>query len=79
MDHKADGEGDNDGIYTSELAESFAIMIKAANPSIDISMIDKKTMNVLAKKYTRFWRSLPKVCSSNFSQQVFVNGFNFSP
>lgn len=62
-DEEEDGEDDEDEIDTTELAESFARVIEAINPSIDTSGMDEK-MNVLAERFAEFHRSLPKVCTA---------------
>ncbi|XP_062565122.1 endothelin-converting enzyme 1-like isoform X2 [Armigeres subalbatus] len=58
-----DDADDEDGIDISDLAESFAKIIAAINPSIDTSEMDDK-MNILAEQFTEFHRSLPKPLDS---------------
>ncbi|XP_029721735.2 endothelin-converting enzyme 1 [Aedes albopictus] len=62
-EEEKDGEDDEDEIDTTELAESFARVIEAINPSIDTSGMDEK-MNVLAERFAEFHRSLPKPLNS---------------
>ncbi|XP_021705832.1 endothelin-converting enzyme 2 [Aedes aegypti] len=57
------GEDDEDEIDTSEMAESFARIIEAINPSIDTSEMDDK-LKVLAERFAEFHQSLPKLVES---------------